>query len=114
MPLLVLLVGGTIQVCDYLFLEEALTTAAYAGTLEVSRNGSTEDSVRSRIEQSLAASQVNGATITITAADGSAFDDLPLGENAKIVVKAPTASNIRLTGFVTGQTTLKVVMQAVK
>lgn len=114
LPLIVFLIGATIEVCDLIFLRNSLTASVYSGTLEISRLGSTEASVRDKIEQSLAGSGVENATITITAADDSAFDSVVQGENGKLVVSATVADNLRLSGFLQLKNRIVVRGQAVR
>lgn len=113
-PLIVLLVGGTIETCDLIFLRNSLTAAAYSGTLEASRYGSTEATVRDQIEQTLSATSVESATIVLSGPNGSAFDQSVRGDFVSIQVSAAVADNQRLSGFLQPRSTISVSAQALR
>lgn len=96
-PVLVLLVCGSIQACDLLYLKHALVSAAYEGSLELAKPSSTNASVNLRITQLLDARGVNGATIAISPSGSIA--EIDAGTTMTISVTAPTASNLKLSGF---------------
>lgn len=97
LPVLVLLLCGSIQACDLLYLKHALVSAAYEGSLELAKPSSTNASVNLRITQLLDARGVNGATIAISPSGSVA--DIDAGTTMTISVTAPTASNLKLSGF---------------
>lgn len=97
LPVLVLLVCGSIQACDLLYLKHALVSAAYEGSLELAKPSSTNASVNLRITQLLDARGVNGATIAISPSGSIA--EIDAGTTMTISVTAPTASNLKLNGF---------------
>lgn len=98
LPMLALLVFGSIQACNLIYLKHALTSAAYEGTLELSRPDATSTSVTERVNQVLAMHDVVKPTITITPS-GKAMTDLPQGSPVSIRVSANVNSNIALSGW---------------
>ncbi len=115
LPLLVFLIGATIETCDLIFLRNSLTAAAYSGTLEASQVDATEASVRSQIQQSLTASGVSGSTITIQGENGTAFDSAVRGDFTRISIAATVAGNLRMSGFLPSpKNTITVNAKAVK
>jgi Flp pilus assembly protein TadG len=97
LPVLVLLVCGSIQACDLLYLKHALVSGAYEGSLELAKPSSTNASVNLRITQLLDARGVQGAAIAISPSGSIATIDA--GTTMTITVTAPTASNLKLNGF---------------
>lgn len=100
LPLLVFLIGATVEACDLIFLRNTLATASYSGTLEVSRPGCTEASIRSQMTQVLNAGGVKGYTITIQGAGGKAFSSTIKGDLINIRALALSSSNLRIGKFI--------------
>ena len=101
LPILTLLVIGTIETCDLIFLRTAMTTAVYAGTLEAAKQEADEASVVARIRESLDASQISGATVAVSGLGGRSFDDTPPGQFVQLRVVVPVRQNTRISQFVT-------------
>jgi TadE-like protein len=100
LPLLVFLIGATIEACDLIFLRNTLATASYSGTLEISRPGCTEAGIRSQITQVLDAGGVKGYTITISGAGGKSFSKTIKGDLVSIRASALSSSNLRIGKFI--------------
>ncbi len=100
LPLMVFLVGATIEACDLIFLRNTLATASYSGTLEVSRSGCTETSIRNQITQVLEAGRIRAYTITITKSNGASFATTVKGDLIRVQVAAASASNLRIGRFI--------------
>ena len=66
LPLLVLLVFGSIEVANSLFLAQALSFASYEGVREAARPGSTTAQVNARVAEIMTARGINDYTVTIT------------------------------------------------
>lgn len=98
LPLLALIVFGSIQACDIIYLRHSLTTAAYEGSLEISRPDATQESVSGRVSQVLLLRGVEDGVSDIQAA--APVEQLFIGESATIVVTAPVASNMMIKGFI--------------
>ncbi len=99
-PLLVFLVGASVEACDLIFLRNSLTSATYAGTLEVSRQGCTEATVTSQMTQTLEAMKVKNYTISITSTSGQPFSTTSRGDLVRVQVVAVAASNLRIGRFI--------------
>lgn len=67
LPVVVLLVLGTIESCSMIFLQQALTAAAYEGVREGAKSGST-DAATKRCQQVLDARRLVGTSISINPA----------------------------------------------
>ncbi|MEN1678869.1 MAG: TadE family protein [Planctomycetota bacterium] len=91
-PMLVLLIFGSIQACNLLFLERALTTAAYEATLEVSKADASLATVQQRGSSILDAYGVTGGAIRVS--PGGPLEEIPLGATVTITVTAPVGPNV--------------------
>lgn len=98
LPLLCLVVFGSIQASNLIFLKHAVTSAAYEGTIELVRPNSTNTSVTDRIEHVLAAYEVNNGVIEILPS-GTNVSALPTGTPIQIRVRADVDSNLAISGW---------------
>ena len=64
LPMLVLIVFGSIQATNLIYLQHATTAAAYEGMLELARPNATNASVETRIQQVLDAREVVNTQIS--------------------------------------------------
>lgn len=99
LPLLTLLIFGSIQACEALYLRHSVVTAAYEASLELSRPDATDAAVSARIDQVLAVRGVKSATHSIAFAGGSSISDATPGAQAVVTVTAPIGGNLALMGF---------------
>ena len=95
LPVLVLLVFGSIEACSYIFLKQALHVAAYEGVRESTRLSSDNASGRSRAEAILDSRGVSGYAIDFPRGEAA---DADRGDNVVITVSAPTGINSPLLG----------------
>lgn len=95
LPVLVLLVFGSIEACSYIFLKQALHVAAYEGVRESTRLSSNNAAGRSRAETILNSRGVSGYSIDFPRGEAA---DADRGENVVITVSAPTGVNSPLLG----------------
>jgi Flp pilus assembly protein TadG len=95
LPLLALVVFGSIQACNIVYLKHGVTTAAYEGTLELAKRSATNASVTARVQQVLDARGVSGATIRILPA-GSDVSATAQGTALSVEVVAKVAPNMSL------------------
>src|SRR5262245_57067388 len=65
LPIIVLLVIGTIEACSMIFLKQSLAVAAYEGARTAIIPGATKADVETACNQILADRDVAGATVTI-------------------------------------------------
>ncbi len=95
LPLVFFILFASIEACECIFLQQALTEAAYHGALEGTNNGSTESRIIQRSQSLIDARGIQGASIVVTGAGGSAFDDLARGDSFSVSVQANIAANRR-------------------
>lgn len=102
LPIIVLLVIGTIEACSALFLKQALTVAAYEGVRTAIDENATSASVQAACDQILADRRIKGATVTLKPSNIAALNP---GDFIDITVSAPCASNSLVpTTFYRGRT----------
>lgn len=90
LPILVIFVFGTIEICNYIYKKQSISIAAYEGARIALVSGSTEEKVRLQCELLLADRRINDAVIQISPAD---FETAPTGTFIAVEVSAPLASN---------------------
>lgn len=102
LPVVVLLVVGTIEACSAIFLKQSLTVAAYEGARTALAERQVAGSVQKACDQILNDRKVNGGTVTITPAD---IASLKPGDFVDVRVFAPCNSNSLVpTTFYRGRT----------
>mgnify|MGYP001821520865 CR=1 FL=1 len=104
-PVLVVIVFGSIQMCNVIYLKHAMVTAAYEGSLEIAKSITSNDAVETRVRQVLEARRISNATIEILPA-GADVAATPHGQTLLISINAQTPSNLSVTGFVTAPATM--------
>ncbi len=115
LPLLAFLVGASIEACDLIFLRNTLATASYSGTLEVSRSGCTETTIRNQITQVLNAANIKDFTIAVTKSNGASFATAVKGDLIRVQIEAVSASNLRIGRFIpTSAATISVQAIAIR
>ncbi len=109
LPVLVLLVFGSIEAASFVFLKQSLQVAAYEGSREAIRAGRTGNAAVDRARAILDSRQVRQATVRFPAVSP---DLAERGQQVVIEVSAPTSSNSPLAGqWVPNRTlTARVVM----
>jgi len=107
LPVIVLLIFGSMQACDLIYLRHSITTAAYEGSLELSRHDATSASVKARIDQVLGFRGVSGGAASLQPA-GLDISELSPGEAVTVSVTAPVGNNLTLSGFFLMPSTLTV------
>jgi Flp pilus assembly protein TadG len=95
LPMLALLVFGSIQACNLIYLKHALTSAAYEGTLELARPDATADSVTERVNQVLTMHNIKQSVVTITPG-GKGMNQLAQGTPVSVRVSANVTPNVAL------------------
>ena len=93
--MLTLVVFGSIQTCNLIYLKHGVTTAAYEGTLELAKRNATNSSIIARAEQVLEARGIKAGQIRILPI-GADATTTPQGNPLSIEVKAPVAPNMAL------------------
>ncbi|MEM7455689.1 MAG: TadE family protein [Planctomycetota bacterium] len=108
LPILVLLVFGSIELNRSIFLKQTLTSAALDGVLVGLRLDATEQDVIDRVNQLLADRNVNASSIEVETESGFSLEYAHSGERFTVVVTAApeneniflglTSVNARITG----------------
>ena len=98
LPVLVLIMFGSIQATNLIFLQHATTSAAYEGSLEMSKRNATNTSVEARIQQVLDARDVVNSTISILPV-GTNIAQTPPGTILTLQITADVNPNMTLSGF---------------
>lgn len=98
LPVLVLIVFGSIQATDLIYLQHAAMSAAYEGMLEAAKLNATNESVLSRIQQVLDARELTTTEIRFLP-DGVDISRVPPGDELTIEVSANVRANLTLSGF---------------
>lgn len=90
LPVVVMLVFGTLEACSMIFLQQTLTAAAYVGASDGTKcNGSTQKA-KTRCEEVIAARRVANATITL---NPPTIETTPQGSPVTVTVSAPCGAN---------------------
>lgn len=90
LPVMLILVLGTIEVCQRIFLRQSAVIVAYEGARMAARSTSSNADVTARCQTMLTQRRVNGATVTITPSDLLAQS---VGTQIRIRVEVPWSSN---------------------
>jgi Flp pilus assembly protein TadG len=109
LPLLIAMVFGVVETSNAVYLQNALTSAAYEASSVVSIAGGTSTNATTRANAVLTALGANGATVTISPTVTSATT---LGTEITVTVSAPLSSNSLMFGFLGNRTlTARLVSQ---
>lgn len=95
LPVIILLVFGSIEASSFIFLKQSLNAAAYEGVREAIRLGSDSNAGTERATAILNARGVSDFVIEFPSGDAGAADR---GEEVVITVSAPTGNNRPITG----------------
>ena len=95
-PVLSLVIFGSIELCSVIHLKQTLTEASYMGALIGSQPGATESKIVERVEADLLARNIVGATVSVGGADDGQtnFDVLDPGIIFTVHVDATIAGNV--------------------
>ena len=96
LPVLTMVIFGSIEMCNAIFLTQTLIEAGYEGALVGSQTGATESEIVQRVQNVLTARNIVGANVSVLGAiDGQTdFDLLDPGELFTVHVDATIAGNI--------------------
>ena len=89
-PVITLIVLGTIETCSMLFLKQGLRVAAYEGARVALVPGSQLENVQAGCNKILDTRKVKSSTITVTP---SSFNTQPYGTIVKVKIQADCAAN---------------------
>ncbi|WP_230776027.1 TadE/TadG family type IV pilus assembly protein [Roseiconus lacunae] len=94
LPILVLLVFGSIEASSFIFLKQSLSVASYEGIREAAKDDGTEADARARAQAILDSRGVNDYAIDFP----SGVEALGRGDQVVCQVTAPTNTNSPLAG----------------
>ena len=95
LPIIVLLVMGSIEASSFIFLKQSISVAAYEGAREAIRSNSVTQDADAQARNILAARQVQGFNISFPGRDPATARR---GDEITVQVTAPTAINSPLAG----------------
>ena len=109
LPVLMILILGSMEATSAIFVRQALTTSAYEGIREAIRINGTTASATARAQGVLTARQIRNSTILFTPANVAAA---PKGSSVVLEVSAPYRANSPFFGNVIADrvTTVRSVM----
>ncbi|MBA4018894.1 MAG: pilus assembly protein TadE [Pirellula sp.] len=110
LPLLVSLVLGVIETSNAVFVQQAITSAAYEAANVASATGGTSTAATSRANSVLTSLGINSATVAISP---TVTAQTPLGTTITVTCSVPLASNLTAFGYL-GNPTLKYVIKTAK
>jgi Flp pilus assembly protein TadG len=111
LPVIALLVFGSIEAASFIFLKQALQVAAYEGIREAVRSTGTEADATDRAGSILKARQVRDATVRFPEGDLAAAKR---GDRVVIEITAPTSTNSPLAGLWINNQTLSARLLMLK
>jgi Flp pilus assembly protein TadG len=98
LPVLTLIVFGSIQACNLIYLKHGCVTAAYEGSLELAKSNATSSSIVSRAQQVLTARGIRSTQIRLLPA-GTEAATAARGAIFTLEVTADVRPNMTLSGF---------------
>jgi Flp pilus assembly protein TadG len=98
LPMLTLVVFGSIQACNLIYLKHGCITAAYEATLELAKPNATNSSITSRAQQVLTARGIGSSQIHLLPL-GTEAANVAAGTLFTIEVTAEVQPNMSLSGF---------------
>jgi Flp pilus assembly protein TadG len=90
LPVMLILVLGTIEVCQRIFLRQSAVIVAYEGARSAVRSTSSSTDVLTRCQAMLTQRHVKGAVVTVTPED---LLTQPSGTQIRVRIEVPWASN---------------------
>jgi len=90
LPVMLILILGTIEVCQRIFLRQSAVIVAYEGARTAVRSTSSNSDVLARCQAMLTQRRVNGAVVTVTPID---LLKQPSGTQIRVRVEVPWALN---------------------
>ena len=93
LPVLTLVIFGSIEMCNVIHLKQTLIEAGYEGALVGSQTRATEAEIIARVQTVLAARNIAGASVSVDG-NGSSFDAIGAGELFTVHVEATVAGNV--------------------
>lgn len=91
LPIMLVLVIGSIDVCNNIFIKQFVTEVSYQGAVEGADAGISETDLQNSISEYLAARNIGDATIGIQGIDGTPYNDVGRGEMFEVIVNLASA-----------------------
>jgi Flp pilus assembly protein TadG len=111
LPILVVMVFGSIEATDAIFLKQRLTAVAYEGARSATTPGKTSAMATTAMNNIIAQFGISGCSVTITP---TVTTTTPVGTQITVSISAPLSSNLCIAPFIIGKLltnmTAKVVM----
>jgi hypothetical protein len=98
LPLLTLIVFGSIQACNLIYLKHGVVTAAYEGTLELAKRSASSSSITTRAQQVIDARGMTSTRIRLLPGSTDIAASPP-GTQVTVEVTADVRPNMALSGF---------------
>lgn len=111
LPVIILIILGSIEACNLIFLKQALTEASYQGALAAMKPAATEAEVEARIQSILDARDISSATIVV--ADHT-LHVLDAGDEFTVEVSATTSPNRISPTIISGLNLIESTCTAIK
>lgn len=93
LPILFLVVFGSIQACNAIFTKQFITQVSYQGAIRAARPNTSAAQVLAEMNQLLAARGIDSATLTVAGVDGTAYDTLTAGSAFRVAVSVSPAAH---------------------
>ncbi len=93
LPVLTLVIFGSIEICNVIHLKHTLTEAGYVGALYASQPRATEAEIIQQVQTVLSARDIVGASVSVDG-NGASFDVLDAGQLFTVHVEATVAGNV--------------------
>ena len=93
LPVLILIIFGSIEATNLLYLQQAVTESAYDGAVRGSRIGATEADVQNSVTALLAARNISTTLIEVRQG-ATPVEDLPSGDLFNVFIKIDTSSHL--------------------
>jgi len=90
LPVMLILVLGTIEVCQRIFLRQSAVLVAYEGARLAARSTSSNTDITTRCQTLLTQRRIVGGTVSVTPAD---VLSQPTGTQVQVQITVPWASN---------------------
>ena len=90
LPVMTVIVFGTLELCELMFLRQSLSVASYEAARIVARPDGDAAAAEARFAQIMASRRVTGATIAITPSN---LNGIARGETIRVDVTAPVSGN---------------------
>jgi Flp pilus assembly protein TadG len=96
LPLLLLLLMGTIEACSAMHLQQSIDIASYEAVRTSLLPKSSTTLVKTTAEKFLANRNTKGATVSISPVD---FETAPIGTTITVTISAPSDQNLPVSPF---------------